>query len=82
MSDAPMLREHRVERSQQRDGGDEPREHDARARLGARVDAAEQCAAEAGERGGNHDRLLRGRRVERLVRRDLADDRIETPFST
>ena len=39
-----------------------------------RLRAAEQRAAEAGERRGDHDGLLGGGRVERLVRGDLAHD--------
>ena len=61
-------------RREQRDAGDEPREHDARARRAAGPRAAEQRAGDAGERRRDHDRLLRGGGVERLVRRDLADD--------
>ncbi len=67
---AAVLREDRVERGEQaRRPRRATRARSARAAPSRDVRAAEQRAAESGERGGDDDRLLRGRGVERLVRR-------------
>ena len=71
---APVLGEDRVERCKQADPGDKPREHHARPRILRAPASAEQGACDARERGGDHHRLLGGRGMERLVRRDLPDD--------